>query len=152
MKAGRISEKLSRLSEAATPMNLASAEIYDEAEEIECPLCQTNGYVEANSYVNIDGVALNVQFSGIGGEFGANEEFFLALLSAYRSGELIPVDRVNALIAAAREEGRRESDERFREIERLYYAEGKDLSWRAAHMRAIAEEHFALRDKKEPGQ
>lgn len=53
--------------------------------------------------------------------------------------------------AKAAEEREKYSDERFREIERLYYAEGKDLSWRAAHMRAIAEEHFALRDKKGAG-
>lgn len=35
-----------------------------------------------------------------------------------------------------------DAEARFREIERLYYAEGKDLSWRAAHMRAIAEGYF----------
>jgi len=99
----RVSDRLKRLSDAATPMNLASAEIYEEDEEIQCPLCHTNGYVEANTYVNIDGVALNVQFSGIGDEFGANQEFVLALIEAYRSGDLIPADHSSALVAAAYE-------------------------------------------------
>ena len=76
--------RLADLAEKATPMSLGTAEIA-ECGYYSCPLCNGDGEVDGATYVNIDGVALNVQFSGIGSEFGDNERFVLALIEAYRS-------------------------------------------------------------------
>lgn len=40
----------------------------DETGTCECPMCEGEGYVDARQFINFDGVALNVCFSGIGDE------------------------------------------------------------------------------------
>lgn len=51
--------------EKCTKFDLTSCKSYDDLNS-ECPLCDGEGYVETDTYINIDNVPLNVQFSGIG--------------------------------------------------------------------------------------
>lgn len=75
-------EELERLHEAATKGDLTTAERHTESEWVECPFCQGQGEVEAADYCNFDGVALGVQFYGIGKEFGAHEALWCYLRNA----------------------------------------------------------------------
>lgn len=81
-------ERLDALATKATPMNLGTAEIVQDEGYFECAMCNGSGETWGNGYLNIDGIALNVQFSGIGSEFKDNERFVMALIEAYRSGTL----------------------------------------------------------------
>lgn len=74
--------RLQALSDAATPGDLSTAERHTESEIVECPMCNGDGEVEATDYCNFDGVALGVQFYGIGREFGAHEALWKALRNA----------------------------------------------------------------------
>lgn len=67
------SDKLRELHEAATRGDLTTAERHIKCETVECPACQGDGELDAADYCNFDGVALGVQFYGIGGHFGAHE-------------------------------------------------------------------------------
>ena len=62
---------------AATPLNLDSAQkVEKDAGSVECPLCSGEGSVEIGAdYCNFDGVALGVEFYGIGNEHLAAEHF-----------------------------------------------------------------------------
>ncbi|WP_103727618.1 hypothetical protein [Novosphingobium sp. HII-3] len=75
-------DTLKALHEAATPGDLSAAEEYTASETVECPCCQGDGEVEAADYCNFDGVALGVQFYGIGQEFGAHEALWTYLRNA----------------------------------------------------------------------
>ena len=70
--------KLKAAAEKATPLNLDSAEIQRGNDGYyECPMCCGAGEIEAKAdFCNIDGVALGVQFYGIGEHHGAAEEYF----------------------------------------------------------------------------
>lgn len=81
-------ERLDALAAKATPMDIGTAEIVQDEGYFECAVCNGNGETWGNGYLNIDGIALNVQFSGIGREFKDNEHFVMALIEAYRSGAL----------------------------------------------------------------
>lgn len=73
-------DKLRELAQAATPQNLDSAEDSTKPSGyIECPHCGGDGSVELTAdYCNYDGVAMGVQFYGIGPEHLAAEAFFRA--------------------------------------------------------------------------
>ena len=73
-------DTLKALHEAATPGDLSAAEEHTASETVECPCCQGDGEVEAADYCNFDGVALGVQFYGIGQEFGAHEALWTYLI------------------------------------------------------------------------
>ncbi|BBV65677.1 hypothetical protein STW0522KLE44_20650 [Klebsiella sp. STW0522-44] len=64
-------------AEKATPLQLDTAQIKrGNSGLLECPCCEGAGYVEEeNDFCNIDGVALGVQFYGIGPQFGLAEEY-----------------------------------------------------------------------------
>ena len=81
-------ERLDALAAKATPMGLGTAEIVQDEGYFECAMCNGSGATWGNGYLNIDGIALNVQFSGIGSEFKDNERFVMALIEAYRSGAI----------------------------------------------------------------
>lgn len=71
--------ELKRLAEAATPQKFDTAEEKSENGYIECPHCGGSGEVELEAdYCNYDGVAIGVQFYGIGHEFGAAEAYYRA--------------------------------------------------------------------------
>ena len=65
----------------ATPQAIDTSEIKDD-DLYECPWCNGQGDVEGATYMNYDDVASNVQFSGIGPEFGHAEALFRALVKA----------------------------------------------------------------------
>ncbi|EGT4373230.1 hypothetical protein SNQ28_000623 [Cronobacter malonaticus] len=69
--------KLKAAAEKATALNLDSAELKrGHSGYLECPCCEGAGYVEEeNDFCNIDGVALGVQFYGIGPYHGLAEEY-----------------------------------------------------------------------------
>lgn len=76
--------KLKAAAEKATSLNLDSAEIQRGSDGYyECPVCCGAGEVEAKAdFCNIDGLALGVQFYGIGEHHGAAEEYFRAAAPA----------------------------------------------------------------------
>jgi hypothetical protein len=61
-----------------SPLNLKSAEVRRDVENIECPLCE-EGYLEATDYTNIDDLPLGVQFFGIGYSIDKSERYFTAV-------------------------------------------------------------------------
>jgi len=72
-------DKLKELALAATALNLDTADqVHDISDmHFDCPLCDCEGYVSGDvEYSNIDGVALSVQFYGIGDEYCSAEEYF----------------------------------------------------------------------------
>lgn len=70
--------RLRELHKAATPGNLSTSEIIEDGEFI-CPHCDGTGEVAGEQYINYDGVAANVLFSGIGHEFVANRDWYIAI-------------------------------------------------------------------------
>ncbi|WP_241721955.1 ead/Ea22-like family protein [Raoultella sp. HC6] len=84
-------------AEKATALNLDTAqEVRDEDGYLECPVCGGEGSVDAErDYCNIDGVALGIQFYGIGEHHGLAEQYFriatpaniLALVEALEKSE-----------------------------------------------------------------
>ena len=72
-------DKLKELALAATALNLDTADqVHDISDmHFDCPLCDGEGFVSGDvEYSNIDGVALSVQFYGIGDEYCSAEEYF----------------------------------------------------------------------------
>lgn len=74
-----IIQELRGLIAACTKGDLSTAQRHIKAETVECPACHGDGEVEAADYCNIDGVALGVQFYGIGEQFGAHEKLWAAV-------------------------------------------------------------------------
>lgn len=76
--------ELARLAEAATPGDLDTvpnppSEYGGHSEGVyECPACAGQGEVEGATYCNFDGLALGVQFFGIGNAFKNYEAYFRA--------------------------------------------------------------------------
>lgn len=73
-----LAESLKAAAEKATALNLDTAqEVRDEDGYLECPVCGGEGSVDAErDYCNIDGVALGIQFYGIGEHHGLAEQYF----------------------------------------------------------------------------
>lgn len=73
-------EELRKVAEAATPLDLDSAELKRRVgETVECPHCQGEGDVTLEAdYCNFDGTAIGVEFYGIGLAHGAAEAFVRA--------------------------------------------------------------------------
>ena len=71
---------LEKLRQEATPGDLDSAEIKKHLENMECPTCGGPSEFEADDYCNFDGVALGVQFYGIGPEHQTHEKLWREML------------------------------------------------------------------------
>ena len=73
-----LAQSLKAAAEKATALNLDTAqEVRDEDGYLECPVCGGEGSVDAErDYCNIDGVALGIQFYGIGEHHGLAEQYF----------------------------------------------------------------------------
>lgn len=93
-------------AKAATPQNFDSAELKVENGHVECPQCGGQGEVELLAeYTNFDGVAIGVQFFGIGHEFGAAEAFYraanpaavLELVRRLRAAEALAASRIEQI-------------------------------------------------------
>ncbi|WP_316992770.1 ead/Ea22-like family protein [Enterobacter asburiae] len=71
---------LREAAEKATALNLDTAQVKRGNDGyLECPCCEGAGYVEEEAdFCNIDGVALGVQFYGIGEHHGLAEAYFRA--------------------------------------------------------------------------
>lgn len=92
-----LTAKLKAAAQKATALNLDTAQIKrGHSGDLECPCCEGAGYVEEESdFCNIDGVALGVQFYGIGPHHGLAEEYLrmanpaniLALTEALEAAE-----------------------------------------------------------------
>ncbi|MBJ8805532.1 ead/Ea22-like family protein [Citrobacter koseri] len=90
-------QALREAAEKATALNLDTAQVKrGNGGYLECPCCEGAGYVEEeNDFCNIDGVALGVQFYGIGEHHGlaelylraANPVTVLALLDELEAAE-----------------------------------------------------------------
>ena len=64
--------KLRELAQKATPQNFETAQIKTGNDaSIECPFCGGEGLIASEGgYCNYDGVAIGVEFYGVGTEFG----------------------------------------------------------------------------------
>ncbi len=73
-----LAQSLKAAAEKANALNLDTAqEVRDEDGYLECPVCGGEGSVDAErDYCNIDGVALGIQFYGIGEHHGLAEQYF----------------------------------------------------------------------------
>lgn len=78
MNINELAQSLKAAAEKATALNLDTAqEVRDEDGYLECPVCGGEGSVDAErDYCNIDGVALGIQFYGIGEHHGLAEQYF----------------------------------------------------------------------------
>lgn len=94
-------QALKSAAEKATALNLDSAQLERGNDGYsECPICCGAGEVEAeNDFCNIDGVALGVQFYGIGEHHGAAEAYFRAVPPAVIRSLLAEREADKALIA-----------------------------------------------------
>ena len=94
-------QALKAAAERATALDLDSAQIERGNDGYyECPVCRGAGEVEAKTdFCNIDGVALGVQFYGIGEHHGAAEIYFRAAKPAVILSLLAERDADKALIA-----------------------------------------------------
>jgi hypothetical protein len=92
-------QQLKALAMAATPQNFDSAERVDADGYAECPLCHGDGTVElAKGYCNYDGVAIGVEFYGIGDEHKNAEAYYRA---ANPKAILALIVRIESLAADA---------------------------------------------------
>lgn len=73
-----LAQSLKAAAEKVTALNLDTAqEVRDEDGYLECPVCGGEGSVDSErDYCNIDGVALGIQFYGIGEHHGLAEQYF----------------------------------------------------------------------------
>jgi len=71
-------DKIKEAAEKATPQNLGTAECVDD-EEMDCPLCGGNGFVDSKHYTNYDDAPIGVSFFGVGDEHVKAEAYFRAL-------------------------------------------------------------------------
>lgn len=92
-------ETLERLGKEATPGNLSTAEVKECLDVGNCPLCDGDGTAPygVDTFTNFDGVAVGVQFFGVGNEHGAHQKLWEAyvnnhaqILSALRVAEVVP--------------------------------------------------------------
>jgi len=74
----KAAEEIVALKAIAGPGDLSTAQIKptSEGEWVECPACNGEGMVDAETYVNFDDKPLTVQFYGIGECFGNYQNLF----------------------------------------------------------------------------
>lgn len=128
---------LRKLAEAATPLNLASAQKIS-CGEIECPTCGGEGFVDGKDFLNIDGVAVGVQVYGIGTEMVAAENYYAA---ANPSAILALLDEKDALTARVAE---------LTERNQWLDSARKELIEYSCDLQRIIEDLCARRDIRKP--
>lgn len=98
-------EHLKAAALAATPQNFDSAQYVRKPDEdgfVECPCCDGEGAVKLETdYCNYDGVAIGVQFYGIGPHFGAAESYYRAANPAAVLELIVEVERLRAAQGSA---------------------------------------------------
>lgn len=138
-------QALREAAEKATALNLDTAQVKRGNDGyLECPCCEGAGYVEEeNDFCNIDGVALGVQFYGIGEHHGLAESYLraanpatvLALLDELEAAEKrIAEKRIaeqSEIVAAAEKlvrcKGRYHSELNYRALAKLFGVTTPDL-------------------------
>ena len=88
-----------------------------------CPCCGGDGEVEGETFTNFDGVAIGVQFFGIGNEFKNYEEFFR---TANPAAVIAILDALSSE-RAAREEAEGERDAALREMSKYAREAGEAI-------------------------
>jgi hypothetical protein len=99
-------QALREAAEKATALNLDTAQVKrGNGGYLECPCCEGAGYVEEESdFCNIDGVALGVQFYGIGEHHGLGELYFRAANPATVLALLDELEAKGSTIATQQQE------------------------------------------------
>ena len=119
---------LADLLAKATPGDLSTAERHTLQEAVECPFCQGQGEVEAADYCNFDGVALGVQFYGIGEQFGAHEALWNASVNFLRDNlpaiieQRAEIERMKVVVEAMADFDGRNNNEALKEMARTALA------------------------------
>ena len=114
--------KLRELAQKATPQNFETAQIKTGHDaSIECPFCGGEGLIASEGgYCNYDGVAIGVEFYGVGTEFGSAEAFYRAANPATVLQLLDEIDRLLAIESAARNlakvKGRHHSEQAMNQL------------------------------------
>lgn len=95
--------KLRELAQKATPQNFETAQIKTGNDaSIECPFCGGEGLIASEGgYCNYDGVAIGVEFYGVGTEFGAAEAYYRAATPATVLALLDELTRTHGSVADA---------------------------------------------------
>lgn len=120
-------------AEKATALNLDTAqEVRDEDGYLECPVCGGEGSVDAErDYCNIDGVALGIQFYGIGEHHGLAEQYFRIATPANILALVETLEKAQAINAAAEKlvrcKGRYHSEQNYRALAALFGVTTPDL-------------------------
>ncbi|WP_241723048.1 hypothetical protein [Raoultella sp. HC6] len=120
-------------AEKATALNLDTAqEVRDEDGYLECPVCGGEGSVDAErDYCNIDGVALGIQFYGIGEHHGLAEQYFRIATPANILALVETLEKAQAINAAAEKlvrcKGRYHSEQNYRALAALFGVNTPDL-------------------------
>lgn len=128
--------ELERLAKDATPQEIDASEIIedDEGKYIECPICGGEGHVSLEAdYCNFDGVAIGVQFYGIGKERGAAERYYRAANPA------VVLELVRRLRAAEKEANKmREALQLIADMkDQTYYKVNPKETVKDAHLIAV---------------
>ena len=99
-------QALREAAEKATALNLDTAQVKSWNDGyLECPCCDGAGYVEEESdFCNIDGVALGVQFYGIGEHYGLAESYLRAANPATVLALLDELEAAEKLIDTLRQD------------------------------------------------
>lgn len=69
-------DTLEASAKAATPQRIDTSEAVEQNGHTECPWCDGQGEVTADTYTNYDDCAIGVQFFGIGHEHVNAEKYF----------------------------------------------------------------------------
>ena len=102
-----MTDELRKLAEAATPLDLSTAQKFRDGEYIECPVCNGEGGIDAKDYCNIDGHAIGVQIYGIGEKMVAMENFVKA---ANPTAVIALLDEITALRAKVKRQAEAAQD------------------------------------------
>jgi len=95
----KVAEEIVALKAIAGPGDLSTAQIKptSEGEWVECPACNGEGMVDAETYVNFDDKPLTVQFYGIGECFGNYQNLFDTAIKHAPSIALALIEKHRAL-------------------------------------------------------
>ncbi|HHG0751296.1 TPA: hypothetical protein ACPUHN_002897 [Klebsiella pneumoniae] len=128
-----LAQSLKVAAEKVTALNLDTAqEVRDEDGYLECPVCGGEGSVDAErDYCNIDGVALGIQFYGIGEHHGLAEQYFRIATPSNILALVEVLEKAQTINAAAEKlvrcKGRYHSEQNYRALAALFGINTPDL-------------------------
>ena len=129
-------QALREAAQKATALNLDTAQVKRGNDGyLECPCCEGAGYVEEeNDFCNIDGVALGVQFYGIGEHHGLAESYLRAANPTTVLALLDELEAAEKRIAEMREWNLGLAQESLTHQQRIAELSGQKrlIGWRAS--------------------